>query len=311
MIIFNARPGNGCKISITGPIFDWDSTDFESAVAQADGGPLELWVNSNGGDLQSGFAIRNIIAMYGGEVVVHAIGPVHSAASVAICAKNAHVVAHKGSAFMLHRCSAVYAEGNCEELRKTADVLEKLDGNLVSVYAERLKADEGEIREMLAAETWLNPEEAIAIGLVDEKYEDDPEVPMMDPAMAQKPDDVDVEGVIKRAVAECVARVSDDVASKVLASSKRDGHGAFDVKAACDKISASADVCGAKVAEFSARLDDLVKKCDDLAAQNSDLSKKCDDLAAKNSELSAALSRVYALEEGGVASVATAFKLKY
>lgn len=301
MIIFNAKPGNGCKVSITGPIFDWDSTDFESAVAQADGGPIEVWVNSNGGDLQAGFAIRNILAMYPGEVVVHAIGPVHSAASVAVCVKNAKIIAHNGSAFMIHRCSA-YTDGNCEELRKTADVLEKLDDSLVAVYSERLKADEKQIRKMLSAETWLNPDEAVDLGLADERYESDPVVPLMDmrPAQdggAQLPT---IEELIARAVAECSARISDDLGARINASSKLVEISSGDVKAACDRVGASAESYESKLSDVSARLDDL--------------SKKCDALASKNSELSAALSRAYALDESGSISTAQAapsFKLKF
>lgn len=306
MIIFNARPGEGCRVSITGPIYDWDSSDFESAASQADGGPLEVWVNSNGGDLQAGFAIRNILAMYPGEVVVHAIGPVHSAASVAVCVKNAKIIAHKGSAFMIHRCSA-YTDGNCDDLRKTADVLEKLDDSLVAVYSERLKADERQIRKMLASETWLNPDEAVDLGLADEKFESDPSVPLMAPPEDRPAAPVlpSVEELIARAVAESSARFSDALAARRVENS------GADVKAVYDRVSAAVDGCCSSVADLSARLEDIAKNCEDLAVKNSELSKKCDDLAAKNSELSATLSRVYALEEGGVSSVATAFKLNY
>lgn len=295
MILFNSRPGNGCVVSISGPIYDWDATEFDACLSQAAGGPVEIWVNSNGGDLQAGFAIRNLIAMYGGKIDIHAIGPVHSAASVAICVKNARIIAHKGAAFMIHRCSAD-TWGNADDLRKTAGVLDKLDDSLVSVYAERLTVDEAEIRRMIEDETWLDVDEAIRIGLVDERFEEDPDVPMMEPA-PREDDRPDPDDVIRRAVAECSARFVDEIKDKFtfLNDSAKSAPAYADaIQAACKRVENSSEQTDAKLSEFSSRLDELAKRCEDLAF--------------KNSELSAALSRAYALDDAG--GVVSSFKVE-
>lgn len=282
MIIFSVRPNNGCLVSISGPIYDWDATDLNACLAQAGGGPVEIWVNSNGGDLQAGFAMRNLIAMYAGPVQIHAIGPVHSAASVSICVKNAKVIAHKGAAFMIHRCAAL-TDGNSDELRKAADVLDKLDDSLVAVYAERLKADDKEIRRMLAEETWLDVDEALRLGLVDEKYEEDPDVPMMEPPAVREDDPEDL---IQRAVAECSTRFVDELKARFAASASDAGRPMADaVVSACQRFEAVNEQTDEKFKALSDRLDELAKRCEDLAA--------------KNSDLSAALSRAYALDDGG------------
>lgn len=283
MILFNTRPGNGCVVSISGPIYDYDATEFEACLSQADGGPLDVWVNSNGGDLPAGFTIRNLLSMYPGAIAIHAIGPVHSAASVAICVKNARVIAHKGAAFMIHQCRA-YTDGTAGELRKTADVLDRLDDSLVAVYSERLKATDDEIRAMLADETWLDVDEAIRLGLVDEKFEEDPEVPMM-PAPVPREEMED--DLIRRAVDACSARFA--------AEFKKATTPAAPSSPAFSDASKQA-IADAVVPRVQAVVDSAEKKFADVSARVDALAKKCDELSAMNGKLSAALARAYALD---------------
>ena len=286
MILFNARPGNGCVVSISGPIYDWDATEFEACLSQAEGGALEVWVNSNGGDLPAGFTIRNLLTMYPGPINIHAIGPVHSAASVAICVKNAKVIAHKGAAFMIHKCRA-YTDGTAGELRKTADVLDRLDDSLVAVYSERLNASDEEIRRMLDEETWLDVDEAIRLGLVDEKFEEDPEVPMM-PAPVRR-EELE-EDLIQRAVDACSARFAAEFKAATVASSSAPAPAPSIV---AESKTAIAD---AVVPRVEAVVANAEKKFIDLAGRVEALAKKCDDLSAMNGKLSAAISRAYALD---------------
>lgn len=283
MILFNARPGNGCVVSISGPIYDWDATEFEACLSQAEGGALEVWVNSNGGDLPAGFTIRNLLSLYPGQITVHAIGPVHSAASVAICVKNAKIIAHKGAAFMIHQCRA-YTDGTAGELRKTADVLDRLDDSLVEVYSERLNASDEEIRRMLEEETWLDVDEAIRLGLVDERYEEDPEVPLM-PAPVRR-EELE-EDLIQRAVDACSARFAAE----------------FKAVSAPAPAPSTSIVAESKVAIADAvvpRVEAVVasaeKKFADVTARVEALAKKCDELSAMNGKLSAAIARAYALD---------------
>jgi hypothetical protein len=58
--------------------------------------------------------------------------------------------------------------GNSEQLRKTADVLDKYRDTLVEAYAEASGKDKKKVMEELDAETYYTAEEALAEGYVTE-----------------------------------------------------------------------------------------------------------------------------------------------
>jgi ATP-dependent Clp protease protease subunit len=57
--------------------------------------------------------------------------------------------------------------GNANDLRKEADLLDKIDGTLVDTYAARSKQDKETIAAWMAAETWMTADEAVANGFAD------------------------------------------------------------------------------------------------------------------------------------------------
>ena len=61
---------------------------------------------------------------------------------------------------MIHNASTI-VWGNKEDMRKTADVLGKIDETIASVYAEKTGADAGDIAALMAAETWLTAQESL------------------------------------------------------------------------------------------------------------------------------------------------------
>lgn len=72
-----------------------------------------------------------------------------------------------GNGLMMIHNPWVNASGDAEELRKTADVLDKTRDALISGYARSGKS-RAEIITMLDAETWFTADEALAAGFVDE-----------------------------------------------------------------------------------------------------------------------------------------------
>jgi ATP-dependent protease ClpP protease subunit/vacuolar-type H+-ATPase subunit H len=172
MLIAN-KTENSVKISLIGEIMgdnawmDSDAADFGLILAQADGAPLDLWVSSPGGSLDAAMAMRAMLAEYAGPITIHTAGRVASAATLLLCVPQARVIAHRGSIFMVHKAGMV-SEGNADEMRKSADILDVCDDEIIKVYQIRLKCGEDELRDMMRAETWMRPEEAQAMGLVDE-----------------------------------------------------------------------------------------------------------------------------------------------
>jgi hypothetical protein len=70
----------------------------------------------------------------------------------------------KGSRLMIHRPWVGGISGESNDLRKSADLLDSLEGDLVAAYSGPTGLPEDKIREMMEAETWLTVEEAQALG---------------------------------------------------------------------------------------------------------------------------------------------------
>jgi ATP-dependent Clp protease protease subunit len=71
---------------------------------------------------------------------------------------------------MIHNAWTVVA-GNADDLRDTADVLDKINGQLVDIYSARTKRDASDIVAWMGAETWMTADEAVENGFADSKTE--------------------------------------------------------------------------------------------------------------------------------------------
>ena len=129
---------------------------------------IEVYINSNGGDVKEGLAIYNQLKRHKAFVTVIVDGFACSIASVIAMAGD-KVTMGPNTLMMLHHASCC-AYGNPTELRKAADDLEVIDQTVVESY--RIKAgeklSEEKLTELLDNETWLKAEECLSLGLCDE-----------------------------------------------------------------------------------------------------------------------------------------------
>lgn len=126
---------------------------------------INLSIHSSGGDVLEGWAIYNAIKNNKARVTARVEGLAASMASVILMAadtveipENAYVMIHNPWGF---------AVGDAEEMRDTADLLDKLGNGLVNAYASRTGNDEKDIREWMDAETWMDGKEAVERGFAD------------------------------------------------------------------------------------------------------------------------------------------------
>ncbi len=126
---------------------------------------IRVRINSPGGDVFDGIAIYNALRACGSRIEVTIDGIAASIASVIAMAGNDIAMA-RGSLLMIHKPWAC-AMGEADDLRKTADLLDKIDGQLVEIYVARSKLTTEEVAAALAAETYYTPAEAVAAGLAD------------------------------------------------------------------------------------------------------------------------------------------------
>ncbi len=159
---------NGSRLNIYDEIGldGFTSEAFASELAAIGEGDVELHLNTPGGDVFEGVAVYNALKMHPGRVTVIVDGLAASIASVVAMAGDV-IKMHETSMLMIHE-PWTFRAGNAEVFRNSANLLDKVrDNSVVPAYKARI-ADETRIREMMAAETWINAEEALALGIIDE-----------------------------------------------------------------------------------------------------------------------------------------------
>jgi len=129
---------------------------------------ITLSVNSPGGSVFDGLAIYNALKNVrdgGATITAKVMGIAASAASFIVMAANT-IEMPENSMMMVHYASGL-AWGNAEDMRETADILDKIDSSIVGIYTARTGKDEKDVRDMLKAETWLTATEAKEAGFAD------------------------------------------------------------------------------------------------------------------------------------------------
>ena len=127
--------------------------------------PVNLRINCIGGDVFDGMAMYNIIKKREAKTTAYIEGIAASMGSVIALAAD-EVVMAENSLFMIHNAWGG-AMGEAEDMRKTASVLEKISGEIASIYKRKTRLSLDRINDMMDEETWFNAEEAYELGFVD------------------------------------------------------------------------------------------------------------------------------------------------
>lgn len=142
---------------------------------------INVRINSPGGSVFDGTAIYNTLRNHGAKVVTHIEGGALSIASLIAMAGDERRMASNGYLMIHDPISG--ARGSADDLRKTAEMLDKVKATMVSTYAERSGRDAESIAEMMGKETWLTAAEAKELGFVDAIAGEAKVVAMFDPQM--------------------------------------------------------------------------------------------------------------------------------
>lgn len=160
-------------LSIYDEIGFWgvQAADFRNSLSAVTAKVINVEINSPGGDVFAGLAIYNMLRASGKEIVVKVMGVAASAASLIAMAGD-KIVMPKNTFMMVHNPMAGYGMANATELRDTADVLDKIGASLLSTYVAKTGMDEAEMTALLATDTWLTADEALAKGFATEVTDD-------------------------------------------------------------------------------------------------------------------------------------------
>lgn len=140
-----------------------DPRDLIHALSEM--GDVTIRINSPGGDVFDGASIFNALTSHKGKVTTRIEGLAASIASV-IAMAGAKVQAYDNTMLMIHNAWTCMC-GNQYEMRDTADLLEKVDGNILDAYQKKTKMAKRDITEMMKNTTWMTAKEAKEKGFVD------------------------------------------------------------------------------------------------------------------------------------------------
>lgn len=164
-------------------IYDWFYGVIEYSVVQdvmqqirdANPSKIRLIIDSEGGSASIGIALYNILKATDARIETDTIFMAGSIASVLVQAANKGKRTMARNGFMVIHQAWGGVEGNAEDLRKGADVIDMYTAQIVDIYARNNTAglSAKDINALIAnGDYWMDAEEAQRLGFVDSLYND-------------------------------------------------------------------------------------------------------------------------------------------
>lgn len=151
-------------------IYQWLGIDavapsvVSQALQEANGAPVEVLINSNGGDVFAGSEIFTLLREYSGKVLIRIQSFAASAAAVIAMAGESEM--SPVAQMMIHNVSS-RASGDNRDMEHAAQVLETANKAIAAAFVAKTGRSEQEILELMARETWFTAEQAVKEGFVD------------------------------------------------------------------------------------------------------------------------------------------------
>jgi ATP-dependent Clp endopeptidase proteolytic subunit ClpP len=137
--------------------------------ALGDVSQINLHVHSPGGDVFEGMAMYNLLKNHPAYVEGTVDGLAASMGSVVLMAAD-KIRIPANAMVMVHKPWGIQG-GDADEMRRYADLLDKVEDSLVAAYTSKTGKSADEVKALLAAETWMTGAEAVELGFADELVE--------------------------------------------------------------------------------------------------------------------------------------------
>lgn len=135
-----------------------------AALEDAKGQPVDVYINSGGGDIFAGSEIYSAIRSYTGKTTLHVVGLAASAASVIACAGQCLI--SPTAMMMVHNVTGTFG-GDCHDMDKAAELLRKANSAISAAYVAKTGMTEEEALAMMDHETWITAKQAVEHKLAD------------------------------------------------------------------------------------------------------------------------------------------------
>lgn len=139
---------------------------FQKELSQISSSQIDLHINSPGGEVFDGITIYNLLKQHPANVTTYIDGLAASIASVIALAGD-EVIMAANALFMIHNPWGM-AMGDADEMRKTADLLDKVRDSIVVAYEDKCKKSKKDISDLMSAETWMSADDALEKGFIDQ-----------------------------------------------------------------------------------------------------------------------------------------------
>jgi ATP-dependent Clp endopeptidase proteolytic subunit ClpP len=165
---FTNTADNEAEVSIYDAIGMWgvSAKSFVDELKKHTGKKLTVRINSPGGVVTEGLAIFNALKRHKGGVIVQ-IDALAASMATYIALAGAPIRMAENAYFMIHNVTGG-AWGTPDEMRRAADVAEKMQKGIVAAYVAKTGKTVEEIEEKMDEETWFTAEEAKDFGFIDE-----------------------------------------------------------------------------------------------------------------------------------------------
>ena len=130
--------------------------------------PIELHIDSQGGDVFAGLSIYNMLQRR--EVKVYVDGLAGSISSVIALSGDERPQISETGTFAIHNALINQTQGNHHELRQVANSLEKFSEIVASVYEKKTELKLEEVKELMNTESIFTAKEAVQLGFAKEIY---------------------------------------------------------------------------------------------------------------------------------------------
>lgn len=161
------------EIYLYGLIGQWEKVNASEFVAELkrlekEYSQIDIHINSDGGVITEGTAIYN--AMKNSTATIHTYNDGIAASMGAIlllAGEKVHMASN--ATLMLHKPSAG-AMGEADDMRQTADLLDKMENNLVNMISAKTGKESDWIKNnwvKAREDKWFNADEAMQAGLID------------------------------------------------------------------------------------------------------------------------------------------------
>lgn len=157
------------SINIYGDITSWpwlesdvSSFNLSREIDTLDVDTINVYINSYGGEVAEGWAIYNALKRHKAKIKTICDGFAASIAGVIFMSGDERIMSNPSLLFVHNAWT--YTAGNASELRKTANDLETMSQLSKQVFMNCVNIAEDKLDELLAAESYITPQDALTMG---------------------------------------------------------------------------------------------------------------------------------------------------